>query len=302
MRVARILLGSSVLLVILPSFLRAQESPGAAGVRELIFPMVHSAFLEGSNNLQTTFSILNLSNTTAQASIVTYQDDGTPARILQLCSALGIPPDLDEVELNFEIPAAGGRDFLTQADNQGELPGFSGWARVRLDRSLPIQASAEVRLRTTPEPCIVLSGTTSSSRPSSWESAGVRLFSLAAQLLAVEPATGFRARAFNSVSRRTGFSIVNPSDSVAARVTLEVFNLGGERIGSAEVEVPPLHRLSRFVTELVEVRPCPECSTVHYNGTLHISSDVPIAVGGLVVLQPDGLWVSLPVSRVPAVP
>ena len=110
-------------------FLSAQNGVNDKQGQELIFPIVHSAFLDGSINLQTTFSFMNLANSTAQATIVTYQDNGIPKRVFGLCSPSGPPPDSEEIELEFEIPSGGGRDFLTQADNEAGLPDFSGWAR-----------------------------------------------------------------------------------------------------------------------------------------------------------------------------
>ena len=158
---------------------------------------------------------------------------------------------------------------------------------MSLDRPLSIQASSEVLLRTTPEPCIVLSSSTSSGRVGPH---GHSVFLKAAQVLAVRPATEFRARAISSVFRQSAFALVNPSESESARVSLEILsNFSGETIGAAEIEIPPLNRLAKFTRELV---PLP----IHHSGFIRISSEIPIAVGGLVMIKPDDLWVSLPVE------
>ncbi len=75
---------------------------------ELIFPIVHSRFVEGAVNLQTTFTFLNLSDSTAQGTFRAYESNGTPKRILDICSPdPWIDPDLDDVDKEIEIRPAG---------------------------------------------------------------------------------------------------------------------------------------------------------------------------------------------------
>lgn len=281
-----------------PSY--AKSETDGSEPHQLIFPIVHSEFIDGLTNLQTTFSFMNLSNTTASASIVAFQNDGTPTRILGLCDPFGRPPDLEEVQRDFEVPAQGGQDFLTQADNQSNLPGFAGWARVTLDLDVDVRSSSEVLLRASPEPCIVLSGTSplSQSDVRLQDSDVSGLFLKAVEVSAVKPARQFRARGFDWVTRQSAFALVNPSETETASVQIEVFNYGAERIGAAEVTIPPLNRVARLMSELVQVLPCPECPPVHHRGFVRFSSDIPIAVGGVVIVKPGDIWVSLPVVPV----
>ncbi len=129
----------------------------------MIFPIVHSAFVDEPVNLQTTFTFANRSTGAVQATITPYQSDGTPVRILWLCTGGFISGPLP-FEVSLDIPAGGRQSILTTLDQiAGGLPGFAGGARAVFDRDVDVRGSSQVLLRTTPEGCAVLAESAGSS-------------------------------------------------------------------------------------------------------------------------------------------
>jgi len=274
----------------------AQDDSGADGTMEMIFPIVHSAFVDEPINLQTTFTFANRSTSAVQATITTYQSDGTPVRILELCTGglISAPPPLD---LTLDIPPGARRSALTTVDQvEGNLPGFAGWAKVVFDREIDIRGSSEVLLRTTPEGCINLSaGTqTQADRVGNQAEQPFRLYLNGVQIPGVRPAREFWAFAQDRVIRLSAFSIVNPSESETAEVHLELSS-GSEVAATREISIPPMNSVSGNIAELIGESPCPTCSLL-VKGSIRFTSNIPIAVGGIETLKPDGIWLSLPVE------
>ncbi len=146
-------------------------------------------------------------------------------------------------------------------------------------------------LRTVPNGCVVLSnsGADDRSQQAVSDSERSQLFLNAVQISGVRPGTEFRARGLNRVDRQSAFAIVNPSESETADVRIEWLGSRGQIRETVEITLPPLNRVARFTKDLFEGI---------LSGLLRFESSIPIAVGGIVVVEPDGLWISLPVERV----
>ncbi|MFZ0430738.1 MAG: hypothetical protein WAO20_21670 [Acidobacteriota bacterium] len=275
----------------------AQDDSGADGTMEMIFPIVHSAFIDEPINLQTTFTFANRSTSAVQATITTYQSDGTPVRILELCTGglISAPPPLD---LTLDIPPGARRSALTTVDQvEGNLPGFAGWAKVVFDRDADLWGSSEVLLRTTPEGCAFF--TESTQTPASQvgtQSEPSRLYLNGVQVPGVRPATEFWASAQDRSNRQSAFSIVNPSESETAHGHL-VLSSGSEVTATREISLPPMNSVSGSIAELSRESPCSDCFLL-FRGSVRFTSNIPIAVGGIETLKPDGIWLSLPVEPV----
>ncbi len=99
--------------------------------------------------------------------------------------------------------------------------------------------------------------------------------------------------------------MVNPSATNTANVSIELLHHDGSLLQRGlPVDVPPMHRRSRFAWEWADTSvsgaigipvPVPD----DFYGSARIISDVPVAVGALQVLQPEGKLVSASVTPEP---
>jgi hypothetical protein len=125
---------------------------------------------------------------------------------------------------------------------------------------------------------------------------------------AVKPAMEFRTlfvdrfiEATNN-QRQTAYAIVNPSTSQTANVRLTAFlSSPRDQTCEATLTIPPTHRVSKFFEEIFAS--CPAVSSLRVItfrpvGPLFITSNIPIAVGGLDVILPELKLTSLPVEIV----
>ncbi len=267
-------------LLLLFSFL----SPKAGATSEsldLILPIVATGFLgnPGAPDIrwETSFVFLNLSATTFTGDLEIFQNDGT------LVEEGGF-------SVSYEIPANGLRDrsiFTQSIIPPPPFPTIDGWARLRLPAGAPVQAQTEVRINTD----FLATVTTLAHVP------------------AVRPARRFRTVLIDRLigatgqHRQTAYAIVNPSETDDAKVKLSTSGLplGGEPTCNAMLTIPPRNRVSRLVEDLFPT--CQELellriATLRPVAAVTITSDIPIAVGALDVLLPEGRISALPVQPV----
>ena len=207
-----------------------------------------------------TFTILNLSDTSLEsAGIQAYLDNGDP---------VDFPTHTVRRLAPLEPGAQGsGSVFCVNVIAPPPFPYIVGWARFEFVPSSNVQLQAELRF--------------SDNRREGEQKA---------YLQPAEPGlrfrTTFRNPAPQQFNQETAFALVNPSDSQTATVMLRA--LRGRFECQTAVELRPLNRVSRFVSEFFE--PCrlngPRSSIVpDIVGRLDIESDTPIAVGALAVVN-----------------
>ncbi|MEJ2147542.1 MAG: hypothetical protein P8020_20660 [Acidobacteriota bacterium] len=268
-----------------------QDSPGTEERMELIFPIVHSQFVDEPVSLQTTLTFGNLSNSTVRATITTFGDDGTQARVLDLCT-LG-PAGDPSLEVDLEIPSHGERDSFTTTTQEGELPDFAGWARVLLSPNVRIRGSSEIRLQTQPEGCVSAGGVSTASAGTLEDVSNPDPYLKAVRVPGVRPAREFWVLSRDGFFRRTALAIVNPSESETAQVLIEVLNQRGEVTDTTDVSVAPMNRIAKYAGELFGRPP-------FIHGWIRFTSPIPIAVGGIEDVQRGDPWVSIVVVPVDA--
>ena len=116
-------------------------------------------------------------------------------------------------------------------------------------------------------------------------------------LPAVRAGTEFRLGVTITATRRAAISVVNPSDSETASVKIQLRGVNRDD-NAALIEIPPLSRISRFLLEIVVPDDFPADPTRWlFRGTATITSNIPIAVGALDFILPDGKLVYVPVAR-----
>lgn len=264
---------------------------------ELILPIVANGIIDDPVHLQTTFSFFNLAASATEATLVVYDNSGAVDTGFLNC--VPVPPPPQEVTLPFTP------DGSVHFSGTTDEPVLTGWGKLTWEGPARISGSAEITvIKKDPIPCAVIC-----SRPSGE-------IATTAQVPAVRPSKAFRAETIVTKNRESAFAVVNPHESETVKVTItlrdssgEILVIGSNRIAQATYEIAPLQRLSDFVWELVfnfckfmpicigtpaGAPPKPEM----FHGSLEITGDLPIAVGSLHVLFPEGKFVNNPVSRV----
>jgi hypothetical protein len=84
-------------------------------------------------------------------------------------------------------------------------------------------------------------------------------------------------RSDGRLSRNLGVAITNPN-ATSANVTLTLLQADGTMVATKSLVVPANHQVSQFVTELFSSVPQVQ---MDFNGTVRITSDMPVAVIGL---------------------
>jgi hypothetical protein len=119
---------------------------------------------------------------------------------------------------------------------------------------------------------------------------------------AVTPQKGFLVpitkRVVNNQPRLfTSYAIINPANEETAEIILDASSEDSPESSSKDctrtIILPPLHRISRFINELLPT--CDSRSTV-----MKITSNTPIAVATLEVYLPEYKFISLPVEILPS--
>ena len=287
--------GIALLSMILTTPVRGQEQD----FEEVYFPILVNGVLDSRSHLQTVFRFIETSGTTASqaASVVMdlFDNSGDPTFAEQaFCPGpvAGIPP-----VVVFDLQGSGSTHFGTKGFIQPyepEVGVVDGWARVRVRGPGRVSATAELlavgELPTGCPPVIC-------RRPSA-AYLGDTLLQTA------PPAMEFRSAAVIAAYRQVAYSIVNPSPSSTAQVSIELLDASGGLVRrGGPVAVPPMNRVSRFAWELATATSDPDTDETpppdDFYGSARIVSDSPIVVGGLQVLLPEGKLVSLLVTPHP---
>jgi hypothetical protein len=248
--------------------------------QEWVFPVVVTGVIDKPLHFRTTFNILNLSAANAAGVIEVYDNKGV-VRPGFFCTPVVVSP--------YRVSLASGGLFHQAGTTDVGL--FDGWARLTVEGDVPVQSSAEIVLsKGEPKPCLLICSGPSTEVVSS------------AQVHAVRPSREFRAPATITETRESAYAIVNPSATETAKVTLQALKSNGDPFDGNTYTIPPRGRLSKFVWELLLLNKVFIVAPVRptdFHGSVKITSDIPIAVGGLHVLFPEGKLVNLAISSTP---
>ncbi|HEV8129818.1 MAG TPA: hypothetical protein VGQ81_01085 [Acidobacteriota bacterium] len=249
--------------------------------QELILPIVVNGRVGSAVHYQTAFTVLNNSAIVALVNAQIYDSSGSPAGVF--CSPIAPPPS----RFTASLSPAGSFHNSTSADQ----PLTNGWARLTWDGTAAVQAEAEINfINTAPMPCLLIC-----NRPSNEIIAS-------ASVPAVKAARDFRLPATLTPNRQTAIALVNPQSGGPATVTLQLLGSDGQVVvgGAVSTQVPPQGRVAQFLRRFFECDICMAAPTFApgpmFHGSLKITSDIPIAVGALNVIFPEGKLVSVPVS------
>ena len=252
--------------------------------REVIVPIVMNGIVERPTHYQTTFTVINLSDSAVEVRIEVRDKKGNAGSVF--CG-----PTAPLWELQQMLEAGAELHVSTSAD----APLTEAWARITWSGAPAIIASAEVALITgEPEPC-----TRKCNRPSDE-------FLSSAFVPAVEAAREFRAPVTITKYRHTAFALCNPSPSETAHVRFKLLDESGNtyRGTSLSIDVPPRGRTSGMAWTFAVW--CPPCARPAdppppemFHGSAVITSDIPIAVGAFHMLSPEGKFVTASVASTP---
>lgn len=271
----------------------AQEEPS----EELFIPIMINGMVDQDFHFQTLFRFMELSGTTASPAVTVEMDafdnEGNAIHPDQLFCPGPLPTPGST--LRWSLPGSGSTHSGTKGFVQDYRPApglIDGWIRIRHSGPGSLQASAEIAgVRATPVGCPPLICSRSSSE-----------YESDALVPALHPSKAFRLPTVVTPQRQAAFSIVNPSSDQEAHVRIRFYTSDGVMLGEAGLTVLPLHRTSRFAAELASLPPgvigVPWTLPERYYGSVLITSDVPIVVGALQVLLPEGKFVSASVSPV----
>ena len=255
-------------------FASALTVPLFSQTQDLILPVALNGYTSPPVHYQTIIRIVNMSATAVDVTLEAYQNDGTPVRILEL-----FPVARPGTTTAFTIDARGAVEAFTAED----IPSLNGWIRLTFDASATVQAVAEVAVITGlvgPHPICM--------RPSTE-------IATSAQVPAVRASSKFNGFAVSRTYRQSGYVLINPSTTQTATAFLSLMDLSGKFVASGTFPIPPQARLSRFVNEFLSDTPA------DFMGTLHVTSTIPIAVGGINVLFPEGKFTTINTASPPVV-
>ncbi|MFQ5740586.1 MAG: hypothetical protein ACE5JX_16395 [Acidobacteriota bacterium] len=263
---------------------------------QLILPIVANGVVGDVLHFQSTFNFLNLSNSTAEGLLQVYDNGGELTTDFLLCTPVPTPDP--SVKFPFTPGSSIHHTGIT------DTPLLSGWGRLTWETSARIEGSVEVTLiNAPPHPCLLVCTRPSSEIVSTTQVPGVR------------PAKEFRFPVIITENRHSAFALVNPSNTETARISLtlldslgQVFRDGdGNRAQIEEYFMAPFTRVSQFAWDFFDAcdpqhqictLPVPTPAPDLFHGSIQIKSDIPIAVGGLHVLFPEGKIVGLPVETI----
>ncbi len=249
----------------------------------LVTPVVVQGDLLAGRHLQTTFRVVNLLDRQITLRIEGLNDDGVVERIFCPGPVVGGP------ERTLMLPATG----VINLGSGGNA--FNGWARITSEERLTesVQVTAEVS---------VIKGASMPCPPVICRRPSDEIFS-SIQLRAVEPAKRFRSQATIASHRESAFAIVNPSAAERAQIQILARDRTGQVLDANELTLAPGARVNLLLWQLLLLNKvfivAPERPD-NFHGSLEISSDVPVGVGGIHVLLPEGKLVNLPVRTLPA--
>ena len=166
---------------------------------------------------------------------------------------------------------------------------FIGWASLTFDASRDIWASCNVFVRSFPNGCVCLSGSQRNVTSAETASLPEEWYLNAVAVPAVRPTKEFRGKREHTLDDEMAIAVVNPSPTETASVEMKFVGNEGQVGYVSSLELAPRNRITGYVRDLV---PTGCCSFVH------VTSDIPIAVAGLTVLDGGGRWINLPFAAV----
>jgi hypothetical protein len=279
--------------VLAPVF--AQSQPP----EELFVPILINGLVDESWHYQTLFRFLEVSGTTASPVITVQLDafDSSGKRIVN--DQLFCPPPVATLEpFRVSLPGLGSIHFGTKGFIQPYHPApgiVDGWVRLNVKGPGKLEATAEIlQVDAIPAGCPPVI----CMRPSG-------VYRSDAVVRAVKPAKVFHAATVITPFRHTGFSIVNPSETESAHVSVVLIQADGLLLQSGRLTIPPLQKQSGFAWEWVNTLPPVNIGIpsspmpTDFYGSAQIVSDIPIVVGALQVLLPEGKLVTAVVTPEP---
>lgn len=263
-----------------PGTLRSIIAAQLPDEQEWILPTLEAVDATSPSSLQSSLTLSNFSSTAGSASVEFYSSLGEPVPPIDLmCRPLTTGPSGDPALVDL-APHEARRWTLNSAD-------FGGWARV-LTSAVAIVPEVEISfLQSAAGQC-----------PPGVERVPSSAVLTTVEVAAVKPGREFSAAGFITPARESGFSIVNPSRLETAHVIVTARRADGSSFDGNELLVEPGRRLSLLLFELLIRNKnfvVPPRRPTNYFGEVSFSSDIPIAVGGLQVLFPEGKWSNLPV-------
>jgi hypothetical protein len=260
---------------------KALTISSSSAANEVVLPIVVNGAFAEKLHYQTIFTILNASRQQVQTSLQVYSNQGKPGGVF--CAPIAPPPSSATSLL---VPGAESVQF-TSAD----LPYLDGWALLRWEGSASLLAAEELTLvAAAPQACLLVCNRPSTEKLSS------------TQIPAIKPAKEFRLPVTFNLYRQTALAIINPSAVETATVRISLLDLSGKNANlgvpdSFEIRIPPLQRVSKFLWQLARessaltvVIPAPES----FQGSVILASNIPIAVGALHIMFPQGKFVAIP--------
>jgi len=291
----RPLLSRVVVLALFCGFAAAQDKP----VEELFIPIMINGMVDDDLHFQTLFRFVELSGTTASPAVSIEMDAfDNEGKTMHPDKFSGPPPlPAPDSTIRWNLASSGSAHSGTKGFVQAYDPApgvIDGWVRIRSSGPGKLHVNAEIAVvHAVPVGCPPLI----CSRPSyQYESDAL--------VQAVKPAKAFRVPTVVTPERQAAFSIVNPSSDQEAFVSLLFYDTSGVRLGRVGVHIPPLNRMSRFAAEFAQIPPVvvglPEIWALpeRYYGSVLITSDIPIVVGAIQVLMPEGKLVASSVAAV----
>ncbi|MEE8585486.1 MAG: PQQ-binding-like beta-propeller repeat protein [Acidobacteriota bacterium] len=259
--------------------------PSDGPEQEWILPTLVASQSEGNRRFLTSLTLLNFSNSTAAGQIEFFNSEGSRRQLQELVcpgDAAMIPfPDPG-------LPPNSQRHLLLSGPPQG----FAGWARLRSVLGPPLVPQVE----------LAFVGFPFAGCPRPADSLPSEAVLTTVEVAPVRPAREFAASGAILEFRESGFSIVNPSPSETALIHIVASRDDGTSFDANEIHLAPRHRISLLLFELlIEGKNflVPPVRPTDFRGQVRFSSDIPIAVGGLQVLLPEGKWSNLPVLEQP---
>ncbi len=288
----RWMIGLALAFGLLPGLILAEDKAS----EELFAPILVNGVVSEFFHYQTRFLFLEVSGTTESSAlsveVEVFDNDGNRVDPSMIFCALPVVP-ADGVQ-RFTLPAFG--SLLTGTKGfvgiYEPTPGvLDGWVRIRTSGSGKLRATVELLAFGHRLPAGV------GCEPVMFVSTPSSHYVSDALIQVEKPATAFRASAVATYLRQTAFSIVNPSDSQTAKVHIDLYDSSGTIIGHGmDLVLAPMHRASAFAREWMDVIDPPGALTPQFYGSARISSDVPIVVGALEMLFPEGKLVSTNVT------
>ena len=253
---------------------------------QLFLPIVSGRKLPGDAQLVTSITILNTSSAAVFTSSTT-----TFAPAIQFLDHQGNKVAADEilcppVEPTGALGPGQVRRFQTRATD------FGGWARITWAGDLTPRVEAEIAfVEGARDACEMLLDQVDSRNIRS----KVRAAAGTASKLSALPASLTRRR-------EVAVSIVNPSLTRTAHITLQAIRDDGRFLDVNEFKIGPGERVSDLLFGFLirgKVFIVPPVRPNGFRGQVRVVSDSPVAVGAIDVFFPEGRWGNVPVFSIP---